>query len=87
VTVRVRGALALCFYIACSGCVHAPAFNVLGSYFPAWMLCMSIAIIATVLVRLFVQRVHWDVYLWPTILTYPCLTAFFAFTCWLGLFS
>ena len=48
---------------------------------------MFVAIVATVLVRLFAQRVHWDVYLWPTILTYPCLTAFFAFTCWLVLFS
>ncbi len=35
-----------------SGCSAAPAQDILGSFFPAWMLCAAIGVIATVLARL-----------------------------------
>jgi hypothetical protein len=63
-----------------SGCSRAPSFNILGSFFPAWILC-------GVVVRLFFVRIKLEAHLSPMILVYPCLAAFFTFTVWLVFFS
>ncbi len=34
-----------------AGCAGAPAVNVVGSYFPAWMLCALIGLLAAVCLR------------------------------------
>ncbi len=71
-----------------AGCSRAPSFNILGSYFPAWILCGVIGILLTVAVRLFFVYIKLeDKLLWPLILVYPCLTAFFTFTLWLLFFG
>jgi hypothetical protein len=33
-----------------AGCSHAPTMNLFGSYFPAWMLCAAVGIVATVII-------------------------------------
>jgi hypothetical protein len=71
-----------------AGCSRAPTFNILGSFFPAWILCGVIGILLTVVVRLFFVRIKLeDQLLAPLILVYPCLTAFFTFTLWLVFFG
>jgi YtcA family len=71
-----------------AGCSRAPSFNILGSYFPAWILCGVIGILLAVAVRLFFVRINLEnELLAPLILVYPCLTAFFTFTLWLVFFS
>ena len=71
-----------------SGCSHAPTLNILGSYFPAWIICGVIGILLASLVRWFFVRIQLeDHLLWPLIVVYPCLTAFFTFTLWLLFFS
>ena len=71
-----------------SGCSRAPSFNILGSYFPAWIVCGVLGILLTVAVRLFFVRINLEnELLAPLILVYPCLTAFFTFTLWLLFFS
>jgi hypothetical protein len=71
-----------------AGCSRAPSFNILGSYFPAWIVCGVIGILLTVAVRLFFVHIKLeDKLLWPLILVYPSLTAFFTFTLWLLFFS
>lgn len=70
-----------------TGCSRAPSFNLLGSYFPSWMLCGVIGILLTVAARLFFVRIGFEQHLSPLILVYPCLTAFFMFTLWLLFFS
>jgi len=66
-----------------AGCGRAPSFDILGSFFPAWLLCLVPAILLTVvsraLLRCFVEIA------WPA-LVYPTLTAFFTFALWLALF-
>src|SRR5258708_10642318 len=67
-----------------AGCSRAPTFNILGSFFPAWILCGVVGILLAVVVRLFFVRIKLeDQLLAPLILVYPCLTAFFTFTLWL----
>src|ERR1700733_12177038 len=63
-----------------AGCSRAPSFNLLGSFFPAWILCGVIGILLAVAVRLFFVRIKLEEQLQPLILVYPCLAAFFTFT-------
>jgi hypothetical protein len=67
-----------------TGCERAPAFDILGSFFPAWLACALAAVLLTALSRELL-RGHVEV-VWPT-LVYPSLTALFAFALWLALFS
>jgi hypothetical protein len=67
-----------------AGCGRAPSFDVVGSFFPAWLFCLAVAILFTVLARLFLLQLR-AVLLLP-ILTYPSLTAAFAFALWLVFF-
>jgi len=64
-----------------AGCSRAPSFDVLGSFFPAWLVCFIVAIVLTSLVRLALLRLHRKAAL--PILVYPSLAAFFTFGLWL----
>lgn len=65
-------------------CGRAPSFDVLGSFFPAWLVCLAVAILLTVLARWLCLRLR--IPLTPPILIYPSLTALFAFALWLIFF-
>ena len=69
------------------GCVRAPAFNILGSYFPAWMFCALLGIVFAVLLRLVIIRFKLEDYARPLVVTYPCAAALFTFSMWLTFFS
>ena len=66
-----------------TGCARAPSFDILGSFFPAWLVCLAVAILlATVSQALLSRYVE---IAWP-VLVYPSLTALFTFVLWLALF-
>ena len=66
------------------GCERAPTFDVMGSFFPAWLFCFAMSILLTVITRLLFQ--HLRVSVVPQIVIYPSLTAAFAFALWLTFF-
>jgi urea transporter len=66
-----------------TGCGRAPAFDVLGSFFPAWLVCFAVAILLAVLCRALLQP---RVEIALPVLVYPSLTAIFTFALWLALF-
>ena len=66
-----------------TGCERAPSFNIVGSFFPAWLLCLVAAVLLTVVSRALLNR-YVEV-AWP-VLVYPSLTAVFALASWLALF-
>jgi hypothetical protein len=70
-----------------TGCSRAPSFNLLGSFFPAWIVCGIVGILLAVAVRLLFVRINLEPQLKPLILVYPCLALFFTFTLWLLFFS
>jgi YtcA family len=70
-----------------AGCSRAPTFNILGSFFPSWILCGVIGILLTVAARVVFVRMNFEQELSPLILVYPCLAGFFTFTVWLLFFS
>jgi YtcA family len=67
-----------------TSCSRAPSFDILGSYFPAWLVCLTLAILLTVLARWLLMRLHIAIEL--PILVYPSLTALFTFALWLVFF-
>jgi hypothetical protein len=69
-----------------SGCQRAPSFNVLGSYFPAWLFCLLVAILLTIAARVVLRKYNLSDALNPPLLMYSCLTAFFTFATWLIFF-
>jgi hypothetical protein len=50
-TRRVSTALLLGQAIFSTGCGGAPSVTIAGAYFPAWLLCAVIAVVAAVLIR------------------------------------
>jgi phosphate/sulfate permease len=70
-----------------AGCSRAPTFNILGSFFPSWIVCGVLGIVLAAVTRLFFIRIKLEPELSPVILVYPCLAAFFTFSLWLIFFS
>jgi hypothetical protein len=70
--------------VLCSSCSRAPSFDILGSFFPAWLVCLAVALLLTVATRWLLVRVHVPVAL--PVLTFPSLVALFAFGLWLSFF-
>ena len=69
-------------FLASSG--RAPSFDVLGSFFPAWLVCLLVSLVPTFAARWLLSRVH-IVIAFPVV-TYPSLMAFFSFWLWLAFF-
>ena len=64
-----------------AGCSRAPSVDILGSFFPAWLVCFIVAIVLTAFVRLALLRLRMKVAL--PMLLYPGLTAVFTLVLWL----
>jgi uncharacterized membrane protein YeaQ/YmgE (transglycosylase-associated protein family) len=73
--------------VVATGCMRSPDFNILGSYFPAWIFCIVAGIIAAALARLVFRRFNFEHQLRPLALIYSCLACFFACTLWLLFFN
>jgi len=69
-----------------TGCRQAPAFNILGSYFPAWLICFIFGILLTGAARGLLRKYNLAAALNPPLLMYSCLTGFFTFATWLIFF-
>ena len=67
-----------------AGCGRAPSVDILGSFFPAWLVCFAAAVLLTALTRFVLLRFHIKVEL--PVLVYPSLAAFFTFALWLIFF-
>lgn len=67
-----------------SSCSRAPSIEVLGSFFPAWLVCFIVAIVLTAVARLALLRLRVKAAL--PLLVYPSLAALFTFVLWLIFF-
>lgn len=86
-----RNALAIlptiALILSLSGCGDVPTFDILGSYFPAWLVCILIGIALSAATSVSLSAGNRQALIRWSIVTYPCLTASIAFTLWLFLFS
>ncbi|HTC33586.1 MAG TPA: YtcA family lipoprotein [Bryobacteraceae bacterium] len=63
---------------------RAPSFDIIGSFFPAWLVCFAAALLLTVAARWLLLRLHVAL-AWP-VLAYPSLTVVFTLALWLIFF-
>ncbi len=62
---------------------HSPTVDILGSYFPAWMVCIVSGLMLTLIAHWIVQSSNLKSYLGPAPLIYSCLMIIFTFTTWI----
>jgi hypothetical protein len=83
---RRRGPLALwrvAIALAVGACSYSPTMDLLGSYFPAWMLCAVIGIVAAVIIRQILAVAGINDYVVAPLLTYAGLAVSATLLVWL----
>jgi YtcA family len=75
------------FVLATVGCSGTPTFNILGSYFPSWLVCLGISIGLTFVAHVFITTKKLADQLWPLPIVYLALVCFFSCTLWLTFFD
>jgi hypothetical protein len=73
--------------MAVSGCSHSPTMDLLGSYFPAWMLCAALGVVAAVIIRQLLAVAGIAEYVVVPLLTYAGLAVFVTLLVWLFWFG
>jgi len=80
---RCLAAVSLVFLTGCHG---APSINVVGSFFPAWMLCIAIGVGGALALRQVFAKTGLEPHLGPRPLVYFCLWALLTLSTWLLFF-
>lgn len=62
---------------------RSPTVDVLGSYFPAWMVCIISGLTLALIAHWIVQVGNLKPYLGPAPLIYSCLVIIFTFATWI----
>jgi YtcA family len=66
-----------------AACSYSPTMDLLGSYFPAWMLCAVIGIVAAVIIRQILAVAGINDYVVAPLLTYAALAVSATLLAWL----
>jgi len=74
----------ICLLTSCS---RSPSQDILGSFFPAWMLCAVIAILLTIVVRRVAIKIGLDALLPARLLVYVGVATTFTFLLWLAVYG
>lgn len=79
----LTGWLALAGCTCLAGCGGSHVINVLGSYFPVWLLCMILGVAAAFLSRALFLRFKIEPYVGPLPLIYLCVVIAISCLTWL----
>jgi len=66
---------------------YSPTLDVLGSYFPAWMVCIILGLVLTVVARQLLIGLKLNSYLRPVGLVYFCMMILWTIDVWLICFK
>ena len=72
---------------AVSGCSYSPTLDLLGSYFPGWMLCAVLGVAAAVIIRQILAVAGINEYIVAPLLTYAGLAVAATLLAWLFWFG
>ena len=72
--------------LLCSGCSRAPSVNIIGSFFPVWMICLAVGVVLAFIERWLLLRYRLEDQVGPVWLFYPCSVTLIACIAWLLLF-
>ena len=73
--------------LSITGCALSPSVNILGSFFPAWLICIVVGVVLTVLTRQVFVATGIAPDVGPAALVYPCLAGVWIFATWLLVFA
>ena len=62
---------------------RSPTIDILGSYFPAWMICIVSGLTLTLVAHWIIQLRDLKSFIGPAPLIYPCLTIIYTFLTWI----
>jgi len=65
----------------------APSVNILGSFFPAWLICIVVGLVLTIITRQVLIATRLSPHVGPAPLIYPSLAAVWMFATWLVVFG
>src|SRR5215468_2547784 len=69
------------------GCALSPSVNILGSFFPAWLISIVTGLVLALIAWRLLIATGIAPYLTPAGLVYPCLAVLLIFASWLILFG
>ncbi len=72
-----------------SGCAandHSPTVDIIGSYFPAWIICIVLGLALTLIARQILIGLKLNTHLRPAPLVYISILVSFTLTLWLAFF-
>jgi hypothetical protein len=72
--------------LICSGCSRAPSVDILGSFFPVWMICLTSSVVLIFGVRYLLVRYKVEQDVGPLALFYPSAVILLTCLMWLILF-
>jgi hypothetical protein len=79
-------ALAILGLAILPGCDGAPSINLLGSFFPGWMLCMILGVVGCLVLRQIFIKTNIEPQLHPRALVYFCLWLLIMLGLWVPFF-
>jgi hypothetical protein len=69
------------------GCNRNPNVEIVGSYFPGWMISLTLGVVLTALMHGWLRRRHANHSIGHPALIYPAMLTFFTCLLWLLLFA
>jgi len=69
------------------GCGVSPSVNILGSFFPAWLISIVAGVVLTVVVQRVLVAIDVAADLRPAAIVYPCLIGLLTLATWLVVFG
>ena len=66
---------------------HSPTIDIVGSYFPAWVVCIVVGLALTLVTRQLLVGLKVNVHLRPAALVYPCMIILFTLAVWLAFYK
>lgn len=83
---RIVIAVGVTMAFGCAGCSRAPSVDIIGSFFPVWLVCLALGVILTFGVRYLLLRYRIEQEVGPLALFYPCSVILITCLLWLVLF-
>jgi hypothetical protein len=69
-----------------AGCPRAPSVDIIGSFFPGWLICLTIAVVLTFVIRYGLVKLRLETEVGPLALFYPSLLTLLTSLLWLVYF-
>ena len=67
--------------------MHCPSLSIFGAFFPSWMLCATIGVVAAVVAYIVLSRTRLGGEVKPALLAYPSIALSVTFVLWLTFYG